>query len=233
MPGANRIGVQCEDKVRAAITTNKNATSVKVLLGDEVVKEIELGHSRRRASQFLETLARIGNWSSLDLVGKSGKTIAVVENDGEAGPIEDLGATSSTREQRIFESAMRICVEGVLRGQREVLSYRSKEVDTVMQAVASSVKELTGALHAVNEAHAIERESLIEAADRRVESAQKGGRDWAEQFADAAEAAAEAVPQLAPAVFAVKAALTPKRAAAGAPSSTAKPGANGSPAKGD
>lgn len=231
MPGAPKpIGVPCEDKIRQAIVQNKNAVSIRVINGDEVVKTIVLGHSRRRAVQFLETLSRLDSpWSSLDVLNKDKDVITVVKNDGEPGELEALGEgpqLSSSASSAIAQTAAiaRVMGEVILRGQREVLTYRSREVDTVMGALGNVVKDLGGVVHAINQAHTEQMEAITDAAEHR---AQLQNRDWVEQLTELMEAAPGLAPMVMPLIAALKNALVPTKPAAKPPASSPANGANG------
>ncbi len=194
MPGSPKLETISitESEIRKKVNGSA-CSSVRVKLGDDTISTIAIGNSRRRISTFIETLAKLGPWTRLECLDKRGDTIAIVDNDSDAGELEDLGTSVDAKDTHRMERAFKIATEAILRGQREVLLMRDKETATVLGALSGVVKEVTNALHAVSEMHRAQLDSAVAAAEAAAESNQ---RDWVEQATELAEAA----PQLAPLV---------------------------------
>ena len=112
--------------------------AVRLYQGEDAIRDLPVpGHTRKRWEMVCKSAAAF-SWSHAELVDKRGRTLAVVQNADIATEIEDLQEPSSRR--RDGDLAV------MLRAQEMVLRFRDSDTKAAMQAMVSTMRELSNAV---------------------------------------------------------------------------------------
>jgi uncharacterized membrane protein YqiK len=173
---------------------------------DDEPRKVAVPTRRRKWSQVIAAITA-RPWSRVELLDKAGDVLGYVDNDAEAGDVEDLGtsrALAGQAGQVMLAERMNAMCE---RAAERALSARRTEVDMILRANAAVVEQMTSAMSSM-------ATTLREVADAREEKAN------AEADAALAAAAAadgdqmkqlvEALPMLVQALPALRAMLAGK-----------------------
>ena len=208
-----------------------NPVSIRVMLGDETVRKVAMSPTRNKWVKFLDVLGKLGPWSRLECLDKNDNVLGIVNNEAEAGDLEDLGVTGTSSEIMKMERVLSISTKAILQAQREVLMMRDRETVALMQSVGSVVKDLTGGMRVLQEMHAAQLDAAYGAGEQAAIASQAPARDKIEQATELIEGIAKAAPDVMPAIFMLLKSLGLDKLLPKAPAPAAKPpnGANGTP----
>jgi len=126
---------------------------------------------RKRWGHVIETI-EAKPWVRCELRDKKGAILGYVDNDGEAGGIEDLGggAPGGTQQQRWF-------LEQMLRAQETALKWRSKEHSDLMTAMRDLLEVNTHATRELVEIFRVQRDVSADVAAMQAAAANGGDMD--------------------------------------------------------
>lgn len=160
--------VSDNDNEKLLSTLKKHAPSrVRVICGDDV-REVAVPQRRRRWPQVIAAI-EARPWSTVELLDKAGAVLAYCENDGAAGPIEDLGAG---RGGAVGEAERIVAL--VLRGQEAAYRHRDAEMRAVLQAQGDIVRECGSAMKALTAIYQAQVDAASEVATLQAQASGDG-----------------------------------------------------------
>lgn len=170
------------DKLLATLKRH-NPSKVRAYAGDDDHRDIAVPTRRKRWSQVIEAIDA-KSWTRVELLDKSGAVLAYVDNTGPASELEDVGDNSRASKTR---SESEWIVNLVIRAQREAMTFRDSEVQSLLRAQGDVVRELSRAMQDLSGIYTEQRKAAVETAEIRA-AATAGGSEWKELL--------EAAPQL-------------------------------------
>lgn len=160
---------------------------VRAWSGDDDSREISVPSRRKKWTQVIEAIEG-RSWTRVELLDKSGAVIAYVDNTEPARELEDLegsGRISKTR------ADMEWMANVILRGQREVLTFRDAEHSALLRAQGDVLREMSSAVHSLGAIYRAQVDATRESAEVKAQAAAAaaaGGGDFKELM--------EALPQI-------------------------------------
>lgn len=176
---ANQILIT--DKLLATLKRH-NPSKVRAYAGDDDHRDIAVPTRRKRWGQVIEAI-EAKSWTRVELLDKSGAVIAYVDNTSPASELEDIGDGKVSR----VRSESEWIVNLVIKAQREAMTFRDSEVQSLLRAQGDVVRELSRAMQDLSGIYTEQRKAAVETAEIRA-AATAGGSEWKELL--------EAAPQL-------------------------------------
>lgn len=115
---------------------------VRVIDAGDEDRTVAVPTRRRKWQQVIEAI-EARPWVRCELLDKSGAVLGYYENDGPAGALEELGAsTPAGREAGAVQQYLRIMIDA----QRQALTFRDKETTELLRGVGEVLRCNTDAI---------------------------------------------------------------------------------------
>jgi hypothetical protein len=177
--------------LETALKANPATQALGVYQGDDLVKRVPMRSGRNRVSLTMQVVERL-TWSRIELLDRKDGLLAVVDNDGAPGPMEDITSATEAREARRDERLLRLLLEG----QRVALSHRLEESRSISDAMVRCMTTMTQAVRSLADIYREQAEVAGEMgaaeaalAQRERELAEAGGGRSADPVGDAVKMA--------------------------------------------
>jgi len=186
------ISKSLDDKLLASLKRH-NPSRVRAYAGDDDARDIAVPTRRRRWSQVIEAI-EARSWSRVELLDKAGAVLGYVENVEPPRELEDLTGvdTASAREIRAAERIVAL----VMKGQRDVLSFRDAEVTALLKAQGDVVREMTGAMVSLRDLYREQADVGLQLGEQRAIAAAGPDKGQLGELLEAAPALLQALPYL-------------------------------------
>jgi hypothetical protein len=164
---------------------------VRAYTSDDDYRDVAIPGGRKRWGQVIKVILG-SSWSRVELLDKAGAVIDFVDNTGPASELESLDDNSRAARSR---NDAEWIVTLVIKAQKEAMAYRDSEVQALLQAQGSVVREMSASMtHLATLYRAqVEAASDVATARAQAEATAAGGDDW-KQLIEAMPTILQALP---------------------------------------
>lgn len=135
-----------EETVKSLLATFRRIgpSQIRAYTSDDEFKDIAVPTRRKRWTQVIDTLDKLA-WSRIEMLNPKGALLGTIENNDAPTDPTDIGSSEDGKIAPQYQLALKIS-ELVLRGQKEVLSYRDKETTTLLSAQGEVLREMAAGM---------------------------------------------------------------------------------------
>lgn len=119
-------------------------SKIRAYTSDDEFKDVAVPTRRKKWTQVIDTLDKLA-WSRLELLDAKGALMGTIENSEPATELQDLGVEPDAKLAPQFQLAIAVNTL-MLKAQKEVLSYRDKEMTTLLAAQGEVMREMAAGM---------------------------------------------------------------------------------------